>query len=108
MATQLDVSNIGALIVNTVHPESIWLFGSYARGQATPDSDIDLLIIEKESFANRSRRKELSRIRKALASVQIAKDILLFDVDEIEQWKNSPNHVIAQALREGKELYARR
>jgi len=107
VATHIDVSNIGELIVNTVQPESIWLFGSYARGQATSDSDIDLLIIEKNSFANRSRRKELSRIRKALSEVHVAKDLLLFDIDEVEQWKDSPNHVIARALREGKELYAR-
>jgi len=107
LAAPIDISSIGDLIVNTIQPESIWLFGSYARGQATPDSDIDLLIIEKNSFAHRSRRKELSRIRKALSEVRLAKDILLFDVDEVEQWKDSPNHVIARALREGKELYAR-
>jgi len=79
LGTRIDVSNIGELIVNTVQPESIWLFGSYARGQATSDSDIDLLIIEKNSFANRSPRKELSRIRKALSEVQCcehAKSIL--------------------------------
>jgi hypothetical protein len=37
-------------IVQEVDPETIILFGSRARGDALPDSDVDLLIVEKEPF----------------------------------------------------------
>jgi len=103
----LNMADITKSIVHTAQPEQIILFGSFARGDATPDSDLDLLIIEKEPFLQRSRRAELSKIRKALAPFHVAKDILLFDVDEVKKWKQSPNHVIAQALQEGEVLYAR-
>ena len=56
------------IIVEQVNPERIMLFGSRARGEAGPDSDVDLLIVEPEPFGRgRSRRRELARIRRMLA-----------------------------------------
>ncbi len=37
-------------IVDAVDPEQVWLFGSRARGQAGPESDVDLLVVEREPF----------------------------------------------------------
>lgn len=55
-------------IVQEVDPEMIFLFGSHAAGTAQPESDIDLLIVERKPFGEgRSRWKELSRIRHALS-----------------------------------------
>ena len=49
-------------LVREIAPEQIYLFGSRACGNARPDSDIDLLIVESEPFGtNRSRRQELAR-----------------------------------------------
>ena len=95
-------------IVREASPEAIILFGSRARGDARPDSDIDLLIIETEPFSpQRSRRKEAARLYMALRGLAISKDILLYSRDEFEHWKNSINHVIGRALREGKVLHGR-
>jgi predicted nucleotidyltransferase len=95
-------------IVQAVNPQRIVLFGSHARGTAGPDSDVDLLIVEDEPFGpGRSRRRELANLCQLLARFRVPKDILLFTSAEVEQWKDSQNHVVAQALREGKVLHAR-
>jgi predicted nucleotidyltransferase len=95
-------------IVKEVNPMRIILFGSIARGQAHEGSDVDLLVIEDAPFGEgRSRFRETGRINRALAGFGVAKDILVYSIDEIERWRNSLNHVVAHALREGRDLYVR-
>jgi predicted nucleotidyltransferase len=95
-------------IVAEVGPRRIYLFGSCARGSYTADSDIDLLIVEDQEFGpDRNRWSELKRIRKALKSFRIPKDILVYSRDEFETWEDSTNHIVAHAVREGKLLYER-
>lgn len=110
MATinEIIINQMAECIVKEVKPVRIILFGSAARGQTHEGSDIDLLVIEDEPFgAHRSRFRETSRINRALASFDVAKDVLLYSVDEVNRWRDSVNHVIAHALRDGKELYVR-
>ena len=105
---QERLAQMSQAIVHAVAPERIILFGSHARGDATTDSDIDLLIIEAIPFGpQRSRRQEIKRIRQALSRFQIPKDILVYSRDEIDKWQHSPNHIIAHSLREGRVLYER-
>ncbi len=95
-------------IVEEVGPRRIYLFGSHARESQTTDSDIDLLIVEDQSFGpNHNRWSELKRIRKALRPFRIPKDILVYSRDEFEKWEDSVNHIVARAAREGKLLYER-
>jgi len=95
--------------VREIDPERIILFGSHARGEARSDSDLDLLVIERGPFGKgRSRRAEIRRIRRALWDIPIPLDILVYSLDEIAEWKDSANHIIARSLREGKTLYERR
>lgn len=102
------IHDIVKTIVDEVSPEKILLFGSRARGNAHQNSDIDLLIIEKQPFdQNRSRWQELIKIRRALKNYRVSKDILLFSSDEVEYWKNSINHIIPTCLSEGKVVYER-
>lgn len=106
--TNNKYQNIVNVIKSEVDPEKIILFGSRARGDFRKDSDLDLLIIEKEPFSGgRSRLKELSKIRRALRNTELTKDILLYSIDEVEYWKDSINHIIANSLREGQVLYER-
>jgi len=95
-------------IVREVSPQTIILFGSRARGDARSDSDVDLLVVETELFSpQRSRRKEAARLYIALKGLAISKDILLYSRDEFERWKNSLNHVVGRAHREGRVLHGR-
>ena len=108
MLTENLLAEIASAIVKKVAPEKIILFGSQARGKTHDASDLDLLIIEKEPFgAGRSRRKEISIIRKAVSAFRMLKDILVYSAGEVEKWRNSSNHIIVRALKEGKVLYER-
>lgn len=96
------------IIVDEVDPEKVLLFGSHARGDATRDSDVDLAVIESEPFdAQRSRRQEAARLYRALAGLRVPKDILVYSSEDVDYWKDSLNHVLARALREGRVLYER-
>lgn len=95
-------------IVEAVHPDRIILFGSWARGQATAQSDVDLLIIEEGPFEEaQDRLSELTRLWRVLAPFRVPKDILLYTRSEFERWQHTSNHVIARAVREGRVLYER-
>lgn len=93
-------------VVAAVKPKQVILFGSYGRASARPDSDVDLLVVSNEPFGpDHSRRKEAAKVWKALAKFGIPTDVLMYSTDEVTQWQQSPNHVIARALQEGKVLY---
>jgi len=95
-------------IVNAADPEQVILFGFRARGDAGEDSDVDLLVIEAEPFgAGRDRRVEAARLWRALAGIEVSADILVYSRDEANYWRDSLNHILARALREGKVLYER-
>lgn len=108
MITDQMLREIVTATVRAVDPERIILFGSYARGEAGPSSDLDLLIIERAPFGQgRTRRSELKRLRRALWDFRVPIDILLYTEDEVAAWRDSVNHVIACSLREGRTLYER-
>lgn len=95
-------------IVREADPDAVILFGSRARGDVRPDSDVDLLIVERESFSpQRSRRQETARLYLALRKLAISKDLLLYSRDEFERLKDSAHHIVGRAQREGRILHAR-
>ncbi|MCY3932723.1 MAG: nucleotidyltransferase domain-containing protein [Acidobacteria bacterium] len=95
-------------IVDEVDPEKVILFGSRGRGDAETDSDIDLLVVEAEPFGpDRSKHREMLRLNRALRDFRVPKDLLVFSNEEVEYWRDSLNHVLARALREGRVLYER-
>jgi predicted nucleotidyltransferase len=70
-------------IVDRFHPERIILFGSRARRQAGPDSDVDLLVIMSASGSKRAKAVEIGV---ALHDIDLAKDILISTPEEYE-WR---------------------
>lgn len=95
-------------VLEQIDPLLVVLFGSQARGTATSDSDIDLLVIDDEAFsASRSRRRIIGDIRRGLRGSEQPVDVLLFNSGEMKRWRGTTNHVIARALREGIVLYER-
>jgi len=91
-------------LVQSVDPDRIIMFGSRARGEAGPDSDLDILIV-KDSDEPRHRRAIPAY--HALAGLGIPTDILWRTAAEIEEWAGVPNYVTTRALREGRILYER-
>lgn len=95
-------------IVDVADPEQVILFGSHARGDAEADSDVDLVVVEAEPFGpGRDRRAEAVRLWRALAGFRVARDILVYSREEADYRRDSINHVLARALREGRVLHER-
>ncbi|HVN54631.1 MAG TPA: nucleotidyltransferase domain-containing protein [Anaerolineaceae bacterium] len=85
-------------------PDEIILFGSYARGDHRPDSDLDLLVIKDQV---QSPNEEAARIYQALAYLSIPVDIVVVSKAYVERYRNLIGTVVRPALNEGKVLYAR-
>ena len=95
-------------VLRQVNPLLVILLGSQARGTANVDSDIDLLVIDDRPFsADRSRRRIIGNIRRSIPADRHPVDVLLCDAFELRRWRETTNHVIARALREGVVLYER-
>lgn len=90
-------------ILSVGSPRKIVLFGSWARGQARPDSDLDLLIIEASDLP---RHRRARRHRMALLGL-FPKDIIVWTPDEVARWQHVPNAFITTILAEGRVLYER-
>jgi predicted nucleotidyltransferase len=91
-------------IVRGFHPLQLILFGSHARGDVRPKSDIDLLVVLSQ-VAN--KRLAVVEIRRALADLPVCKDIVVTTPEEITRRGDLVGTVLRSALREGKVLYER-
>jgi uncharacterized protein len=89
-------------LAEAAQPERIILFGSYARGDAREDSDLDFLVIESE-VADRAR--EMVRLRRVLRPLRLPVDLLVFSVGDVARWGQEPGGVLYWALREGRTVY---
>ena len=89
-------------IVRDFDPLQIILFGSQARGDADPDSDIDLLVVFAELT---DKRKTAVDIGRALSDVPVAKDILVSTPEELERSRTRIGSVLRYAQQEGKVLW---
>ncbi len=81
--------------------ERIILFGSAARGEAKPDSDLDLLVVADVEH----RRETERRIYRSIFGVGVPVDVVVVTTEDVERYKDSPALAIRPALREGKVVY---
>ena len=91
-------------IVERFRPVRIILFGSRARGEAGPWSDVDLLVVLPEVT---HKRQAMVEILRALNDLPVAKDVIVTTPEEILQRGNLVGSVLRSALRDGKVLYER-
>jgi predicted nucleotidyltransferase len=90
-------------IVETAHPLRIILFGSAARGDMEPDSDIDLLIVMPEGTDSRAVTRSL------YTNVDVMEkdyDLIVTTPKVLEKYKDNCALVYKWALKEGREVYA--
>lgn len=91
-------------LVLALQPESIYLFGSRARGDGNADSDFDLLVIVASSVLPPHQRERLAF--RALCGVGVSKDVLVFTREEFQRRSKVPSSLPATVLREGRLVYA--
>jgi uncharacterized protein len=101
---QTYVDRMVKRIVKNFRPEKIILFGSHARGDAGPDSDVDLLVVM--DFEG-SKLDKMVEIGVAVGAVPIPKDILISRPEDFAWRKDIVGTIEYPAAREGKVLYAR-
>ena len=98
------VSEITRRLVEFYHPDKIYLFGSAARGDAGPDSDLDFCVVVPDETPDRLLRPGVSRA--ALRGIPVAKDILPWRKTDFEaraRWVKAS--LPATVVREGRVLY---
>lgn len=91
-------------LVEALHPERIYLFGSRARGDARQDSDYDFLVVVPDDVAGDRRALE-QRARQALGGLDVAKDLLIYTVAQFERNRPVAASMSATVEREGRLLY---
>ena len=105
-APQLDADVLQEIVwwvVDVAAPDRIVLFGSAARGEMGPDSDVDILVIKS---GVEHRRRLVEKIHMSLFGVGAAVDVFVATPDDIQRLGNKVGSILGPALREGTETYA--
>lgn len=101
---ETDILNeITRRLVEAFTPEKVFLFGSYAYGKPTRDSDIDLLVVVKNSDQPSYRRAR--KAYAALRGITIPTDVIVMTRDEFHRKSNVRSSLVSQTIRQGKLLY---
>ncbi len=95
-------TDIRRRIVKGLDPQSIYIFGSYARGDETENSDIDILV-EKQTDLDMAKRTSLAR--RQLNGFDGSIDILVYTPDELRERMKDRYSVVHRAVNEGIKIY---
>jgi uncharacterized protein len=90
-------------LVAEFQPEQIWLFGSYAWGEPTEDSDLDLVVVVPSS-----QERSLQRVRRAhktLQGIGLPKDVMVHTRSEFETFRDVVSSLTYKITHEGRLLY---
>ena len=90
-------------LVGLASPVKIILFGSQARDQAQPQSDLDLLIVEKDVT---DRYNEAMRLDRALRDLMVPLDLVVVTEDQFNRYAAGPGTIYYRSRQEGRVLYA--
>jgi len=104
MIDKQDIKRVAAQIGIAANAERVLLFGSYAKGNACEDSDVDMLIIAESELPRFKRSRALYKL---FRPYPFAMDLVVYTPEEIEKGKQSPISFVSQVLREGEVVYAR-
>lgn len=102
MITQEQINEIADRIVEKFKPQKIILFGSYANGTPTDESDLDLMIIKDSDLASRQQNRT---VRKILADLRVPVDVIVKTPDEFQTYKDIIGTIIYPANKFGKVIY---
>ena len=89
-------------IAEAVQPLQIILFGSAVRGEARPDSDVDLLVVMPEG-THRGHTEE--RIYVAVRGIRLPFDVIVATPGDLKAYHDTPGLIYREAVKEGQTVY---
>ena len=98
------IGEMARIIVDTFSPRRAFLFGSRARGDHTPESDVDLLV---ELDQVDDEFEMALKVYSALDDMPLAKDIVVVDSNDLKARRQSPLDVVNHAMDDARVLYER-
>ncbi len=101
MISQQKINEAAELLMTSASVRKVILFGSYARGDVTKDSDVDFLVVEKDVP---SKVQEIVRLRRIIRHLRLPVDVMVVSENDLEDWGGLPGTALYWALREGKDL----
>ena len=106
MITQEQINLLKDVIVQTMQPEKIYLFGSYANGTADEHSDLDILIeVDKSDLRSSHRGLAVSSNFNKYKELYFPKDIFVYTSNEIEKFASNKYSFLSSILKNSKLIY---
>lgn len=102
MASFETIKAITERIADSCHPQQIVLFGSHARGNATEESDIDLLVVMESNLPPHKRNIALKRL---FPRRTFSLDAFVYTPQEFLKYKDIPGTLAYTASHDGTLLY---
>ena len=103
MDTSKELDKLVERIVDAVHPLKIILFGSAARGEMGPDSDVDVLVVMPDGT---HRRHTAQYLYQTVRGVKVPYDIIVATPSDLAEHRDNVGLIYCTVLREGKTVYA--
>ena len=98
------INSVVKKIIENVGPDMVILFGSFATGHPTADSDLDLLIVK---HSNLRRDKRALEIDELFSNRNFPLDIIVYTPEEVEKFRDIEGSFIKDILKSGEILYER-
>jgi predicted nucleotidyltransferase len=100
MISEETLREIVDKIATAIHPQAIILFGSHARGEAGPESDLDLMVVAESDKPRIERYGEVRRLFRGMG-------ILVYTPEEFARFQSVPGSLTHTIVHEGRVLYGR-
>lgn len=95
------IAEAGRRLAAAAPGAQVILFGSHARGEAHPQSDVDFLVVEPDV---EDEAGESVRLRRELRGLRLPADIIVVDSRYAEDWANVRGSLVHAALSQGRVL----
>lgn len=103
MISEETVQQAVDLLRAAAAPSRIILFGSYARGDARENSDLDFLVTKPVVTA---RRREMVRLSDVLRLLRLPAYVLVVSDRVFDEWRHIPGSVLYEAHKDGRVMYS--